>query len=209
MLQRCLALAGATIMLLACVARTSVTSFVDPAYRDTQTFSSVAVFALGVGLEERQIIEGTVAQRLADHGVRAVRGIDLVPPTRQVTEEEWSHEILASGADTLLLIAKVGQDVTHVYVPPTYHPGTISGTAQTFGNTTSMHLTQSPGYTTGGYTLSKPLATYTAVLLNVESGQAMWKADANSRGNVFADYNDLDRSLAEETAQKLIADHLF
>jgi hypothetical protein len=208
MYRRCLVLASAAL-LLACVARTNVTSFVDPAYRETHTFLSVAVFALGVGLEERQTIEGTVAQRFAEHGIRALRGIDLVPPTRQVTEEEWSRAVVASAADTLLLIAKVGQDVSHVYVPPTYYPGTTSGTAQTFGNTTSFNFTQSPGYTTGGYTISKPLATYTAVLLNVQDGQPVWKADAHSRGNAFANYNDLGRSLADETVKKLIADQLF
>ena len=64
MLRLCLAFASATL-LLACVARTSVTSFVDPAYRQARSFSSVAIFASGVGLEERQTIEDTVAQRFA------------------------------------------------------------------------------------------------------------------------------------------------
>jgi hypothetical protein len=47
------------------------------------------------------------------------------------------------------------------------------------------------------------------VLLNVQDGQAIWKADANARGNAFADANDLGRPLAEETVDKLIADQFF
>jgi hypothetical protein len=47
------------------------------------------------------------------------------------------------------------------------------------------------------------------MLLNVHDGQPMWKADASSRGNAFADYNDLGRSLAEATVTKLISDQLF
>ena len=209
MLRTYLVLIGASV-LAACTARTSVTSFIDPAYRQTQTFSSVAVFAVGVDLEEQQTIEDTVAQRFAEHNVRAIRGIDLVPPTRRVTKEEWTQDILASGADTVLIISKTGQGVSHAYVPQTYYPGSTSGTAQTLGGTTFFNFSQSPGYTTGGHTISKPRATYTAVLLNVHDGQPMWKADAKSRGNAFADFNDLGRSLAEETVDKLIDDdHLF
>jgi hypothetical protein len=208
MFRRSLVLTSAAL-LLACVARTSVTSFVDPAYRQARSFSSVAVFALGVGLEERQTIENTVAQRLADHGVRAIRGIDLVPPTRQVTEEEWTHDVLASGAETVLIISKTGQGVSHAYIPQTYYPGATSGTAQTVGNMTFFNFNQSPSYTMGGHTISKPRATYSAVLVNVQDGQPMWKADAKSRGNAFADYNDLGRSVGDETVDQLIADRLF
>jgi hypothetical protein len=209
MLRACLILFGATTMLFACVARTNVTSFVDPAYRQADSFSSVAVFALGVGLEERQTIEGTVVQRFAGHDVRAVRGIDLVPPTRQVTSEEWTHEVLASGADTVLIITKVGEGVKHAYIPQSYYPGATSGTARTVGDTTFFNFNQSPGYTMGGHTISKPRATYTALLHNLQDGQPIWKADANSRGNAFADSSDLGRSLAEETVDKLFADQLF
>ena len=208
MLRKCLVLVGAT-MLLACTARTSITSFVDPAYRQPHTSSSVAVFAMGVGLEERETIEDTVAQRFADHGVRAIRGVDVVPPTRQVTDEEWTHEVVASGVDTVLIISKTGQGVSQAYIPQTYYPGATYGTARTLGNTTYFDLNQSPGYTTGGHTISKPRATYSAVLFNVQDGQPMWKADAKSRGNAFADFNDLGRSVADETVDKLIDDRLF
>ena len=208
MLRKWLVLVAAT-MLLACTARTSITSFVDPAYRQTHTFPSVAVFAMGVGLEERQTIEDTVAQRFADHGVRAIRGIDVVPPTRQVTDKEWTQDVLASGADTVLIISKTGQGVSHAYVPQTYYPGATSGTAQTVGDMTFFNFNQNPGYTTGGHTISKPRVTYSAVLFNVQNGQPMWKADAKSRGNAFADYNDLGRSVADETVDQLIRDRLF
>ena len=208
MLRLCVVLASTTL-LLACVARTSVTSFVDPAYRQDHNFSSVAVFASGVGLEERQTIEDTVAQRFADHGVRAIRGIDIVPPTRQVTDKEWTQDVVASGADTVLIISKTGQGVSHAYIPQTYYPGATSGTAQTVGDMTFFNFNQSPGYTMGGHTISKPRATYSAVLFNVQDEQPMWKADAKSRGSAFADYNDLGRSVADETVDRLIADRLF
>jgi len=202
-------LASALLFLIGCAPRTDMTSFVDPAYRSGRNFSSVVVFAVGVGLEEKQIVETAVVEQFSAYKVRAFRGIDVIPPTREVTNQQWADKIVSSGVDTVLIISAGGKDVTETYVPPTYFPGTTTGTAQTFGNTTYLNVYQSPGYTTGGYTISKPFAVYSATLIDVASGQTVWKADATSRGNAFATYNDLGLSVANETVAKLIADSLF
>jgi hypothetical protein len=202
-------LATATVMLLACAPRTSMTSFVDPAYRQAPSFSSVAVFAPDAGLDERVTIETAAADAFTSHQVRAVRGIDLIPPTRQITKEEWANQVIGSGVDTVLFIAKGGQGTSQAYVPQTYYPGATTGTAQTLGNRTVYNFHQSPGFTTGGFMVSKPHAAYSAILINLQDGQQIWAADATSRSNAFASFDDLDQSVAKEAVAQLIADRLF
>lgn len=186
-----------------------MTSFVDPAYRQDQSFSSVAVFAPGARLDERTAIETAAADAFASHQVRAVRGIDLIPPTREMTEEEWANQVIGSGVDTVLFIAKGEHGISQAYVPQTYYPGATTGTAQTLGGTTVYNFNQSPGFTTGGFTVSKPHAAYRAILIDVRNGQQIWAADAASRGNAFAKFTDLDQAVAEKAVEQLVADRLF
>jgi hypothetical protein len=56
MVHKILVMLLLAVALAACAsADTEMTSFVDPSYRGEQQFSSVAVFALGVGLEELKV----------------------------------------------------------------------------------------------------------------------------------------------------------
>ena len=77
------------------------------------------------------------------------------------------------------------------------------------GNTTYIQMRQSPGYTTGGYTISKPVAGYVVALLDAKNGKEIWRGDADSKGSAFDDFNSLGRSVAETTVQRLIEVGLF
>ena len=197
---RLLVLAGIVAVLLGCVARTDMTSFVDPAYRDGRNYSSVVIFAYGVPLEEQQVIEGAVVERFQLREVRALRGVDVVPPTRQVPIEEWGPYVEKSNVETVLIITAGGKDTSQTYVPPT----STYGMAQTVGNTTYLNMYQTPGYT-----ISKPHAAYSAALIDQQNLQVVWMADATSRGNAFATFSDLGRSVAQEIVDRLVDDKLF
>ncbi len=200
----------AAALLAGCVPRTEMTSFVDPAFRGAgPSFSSVVVFAAGIGLEERQIIEDSVVEAFAVHKVRALRGVDVIPPTRDYTDAEWAGQVLAAGVEAVLFIGVGGKDVTETYVPPTYYPGSTYGTATTYGNTTYVDIYQSPGYTVGGYSISKPFAAYAASVISVADGLKAWQADAKAGGNAFHSFNDLSEQVARDTVEQLVADGLF
>lgn len=195
--------------LLAGCARTELASYVDPAYQGRPKFTSAVVFAPNIPLKERSRIEDVAVEALAERGVAASRGMDVIPPTRQMTNEQVADAIIARGFEAVLIIFPTGKGTTETYVPPTYHPGTTTGSATTLGNTTYFNFQQSPGYTTGGFNVSKPVASYRASLIDVRSGAVIWTADASSRGSAFDDYVTLGASMARESVSSLVADGLF
>lgn len=197
------------LIVTGCTARTEVSSFTDPEFRGQPRLGSVAVYANGLPLDERQAVENKLAEGLSKRGVRVIRGIDLTPPTRQLSDEEWASAVIASGVQSVLFVTAVDKGVSSTYVPKTYHPGTTTATVNQFGNTAIVNVQQSPGYTTGGYTVKKPNAQYSGSLIHVSSGRQIWQSSASSRGNAFANFRDLGESMASTTIEKLIKDGLF
>lgn len=199
----------AAILLLAngC-ARTDLTSYTDPSYR-TARFSSVMVLELGMSLTEEAAVEMAAVKKLADAGVSARRGLDAVPPTRRTSDLQMTDQVIQSGADAVLLVVPGDKGHSSTYVPPVYYPGQTYGTINTFGNTSYLHLHQTPGTTVGGYSIAKPKATYAAMLVEVATGNVVWQATAVSAGNAFATYDDLAKSMAEEAAGALLDEGLL
>lgn len=202
---------------VAACARTEMTSYVDPSYRSGTKFSSVIVVGVNMSLEEKQVAENAAAGAFRQHGAMALRGVDVIPPTRNYTDEQISQLLIETGAESILILGAGARDIAQSYVPPTYVPGSTYGTATTtgnyYGNTysgrTTFNVYQTPGYTVGGYTVSKPVATYSAALLDMRNGSVVWQADASSKGNAFADYGDLATSMAQEAVKQLAAEGLF
>jgi hypothetical protein len=186
-----------------------MTSFKDPAYAAKPTFKSVVVLTAGMGLEEKMAVESSAGKVFGERGARAHRGMDVVPPTRQMSDEQFVDALLATRAETVLIISAGEKGTSSTYVPPTYHPGQVYGTVNTVGNYSYFNAYQTPGYTTGGYSISKPNAVYSAKLFDMATGNVVWQADGFSRGNAFADYSDLAESMAEEAVKKLYDDQVF
>lgn len=200
---RLTAMAMAALLLAACV-RSEISSYTDPSFRQSAAVGSVVVFGLGMGLEERATVEGAAVARLGARGIRGVRGLDVAPPTRTMNDAEIVDAILASGADGVLIIGATAKGETSSYVPPQYHPGSVYGTATTTGNFTTFNIYQSPGYTTGGYTITKPNAQYAAVLYDADTGAQLWQAGIQSRGTAFDDYESVAEGMAGDVIDELV-----
>lgn len=198
-----------SVLVAACTARTEISSYTDPAAASRSKIGSMIVVGVGVPLDERQALEAAGIEALNERGVSGITGSSVLPPTRQMSDEEVVEALVASGAEALLLVGALERGKTEAYIPQTYHPGQTSGTAQTFGNTTYFNMSQSPGYTTGGYSVSKPTARHSALLIDITSGQSLWAAEGSSRGNAFADYTDLGSSMASEAVAALARDGLI
>jgi len=204
------AIAAAALVLAACV-KTEVTSYTDPAFRPDGKFASVLVAAFGTGLQETQTVESAAVQAFAAKGVRALRSLDVIPPTRQMTEAEIAAAIQATGAASLLMIVATEKGATQHYVPPSYTPGDISGAINTVGPFAQLHLRQSPGHFSPGYTVSKPNARYFAMLGDLGNGGIVWMAEVAAREASLlplatADHDALARSMAGEVVAKLAMD---
>ncbi len=193
--------------------RTDMTGFVDPAYRHGPALSSVVIIAQGMPLAERVAVEDTVVQAFQLHGVCALRALEIAPPTRALSrEQEWEQQwagAVVSGVQTVLVLTIGEKSEKQVYIPPTYTPGQTYGTVNTFGNTSYLNLYQTPGYTIGGYTVSKPQVSFAAALYDLKTGNTIWTADSLSRGGAVVTYKQLAESVARKTVSTLMADDLF
>lgn len=206
--MRRLPIVGLVLLVAACVI-TKTTSFVDPAYRNAPAYRSVIVVAVGMGLEDSIKAENELSTAFGARGVTVYRGIDLVPPTRNLSDAERATIFESSGAEAVLIFATRSESVNQSYVPPTYHPGTSTSYVSFIGNTAYVSTSTSPGFTTGGYTISKPRATHVAHVIDIPTGETVWKGEAKSRGSAFASFDDLMASAGKQFAERLREDRIF
>ncbi len=190
-----------TLLIVSC-ARTDVHSFKDPKFA-THQFQSIVVYAPSMGLQEREVVESTAVAALTSKGIPAIRSMEIVPPTRNLSVNEAAVEIMATGYEAVLFFFETGKGTTETYVPPTYYPGSSTSTVNVVGNTAYVNTQTNPGYTTGGYSISKPVSAYSAALLHTRTGEVAWQADLSARGSAFDDYENLAKSSARSAVADL------
>ncbi len=193
--------AAAALVLLAGCAATALTSVRDPAFQG-RTFQRIVVVAPFTDLDKRATAENSFVAALQARGAQAVPAMTVLPPTRTYSDEEMGAALRAAGADGVLLVT-----LTDAYASTTYVPGstTTSGSAYATGSTVSWTATtrQNPGYY-----VNKPRVRFEVKLVDVATGSTAWLGTSLTRGNAFAGWDTLMRSLASEAAGRLAADGL-
>ena len=197
------------LLLVGGCAVTRMTSFTDPDFIGKKQAKSVMVFGQGMMLGERQLAENTLVAEFSKLGVKAVRAIDYLPPTRKHSAQDEARIIRNAGVGTILFLVLAGKDTTSSYVPPTYFPGTTTTHGTVMGNTLYAQSYSTPGYTVGGYSVEKPVAGYVATLVDVATGKTIWRAEGQSKGSAFNTFEDLTVSASQETVLRLKEDGLF
>lgn len=185
------------------MATTDLSGYVDPNYRDNFQTKRIALVGSGMPLDEQKALEETFITALEKYDVEVLRGLDLYPPTRNIEPKNMLKIARKNGADTMLLITSAGRDVTESYIPPTYHPGTSTSHVTGYGSYATVHTHTTPGYTTGGYSVSMPGMGVAASLINAKNRETVWTASGFSGGNEFASFKDLTVSVARETVLEL------
>lgn len=171
---------------------TKTTGFVDPEYKENAyQISSVIVRAEGATLEEAQLAEQRLVEKFNELGVHATKFMDIVPPTRNYKDEKIARLLVKSGADSVFTVYVADKATIESYVPPTYHPGTSTSYVNTIGNTAYVNTYTSPGYTSGGYSISKPSMLTFSSLVDLSNGNNIWQAEGESNGSAFASFSDL------------------
>lgn len=173
--------------------RTNLTSFVDPSRHGQPPYTSVVVVGYQGTIEHQRTIETTVVELLTKSGVRAIRSIDIAPPTEDLSVEQWSDRLVASAVDVVLFIDRSESRVGESYVPPKYRAPTY----------------YSPGYYSGGWIEKYPVAFYDLELVELIGGKTVWKAEAGSHGSSAKRFTDLSRDVAEKAVQRLIEEGFF
>lgn len=185
-------------------ASTSMTSFTDPAYRATN-FSRVLVVVNLSDLQWRQRIESRMVEEFRDKGIFALEGMNLFPPTRDLTDEQKVDLLLQNGIDSYLVIGVGETGTQQVYIPQTGSSTKKEGNVSVYGNT-ATYREKSTTTTYGGYTVSKPWANFDAKLFDVSNGQNAWVASAFTGGNAYANFNTVINSFCGKTVEQLIKD---
>ncbi|WP_460240940.1 hypothetical protein [Aurantivibrio infirmus] len=190
------------LIFLSSCASTRMTSFVDPAFRGT-SYSSVLVSSNIAELEGKGFMESTICARFLAYGIDCSRSIDIFPPTRQFTDEQWLENFNNSGAQALIAVELTDAYSTQTYVPQTT---TTSGNVTSYGNT--AYYNQSTN-TSGGYNINKPVEKYKITIIDGTNGKVAMIATSTTGGNAFAKSSNLAKSLAAELLQQLINERLI
>lgn len=188
-------------LLLPACARTSMTSIPAPELRG-RAFRNILVAAAIGDLGLRQDMEVRLASRTAPAQVRFVPSHQVLYPGRTYSPDETASILRQNQIDAVLVITPGDAGATSAYVPPTYSSGCTMWSPQS-------GCTRVTTTTTGGYTLNRPWASFTAQLYDANSGAVVWVATATTGGNAYASAHTLVRSMADKTVAQLARDRVI
>lgn len=194
----------ASLLLGACV-QTRVASYVDPAYRGGAKIGSMVVAADTQQLGEREALETAAVAALKDRGVRAVRMIDLVPPTRPAGPSAEAAALRAAGTQAVLRIALERRGVATRYVPPPPFWGDPFFPYYGYGYGSYPGAFFGP--VPAGSWVEEPMARYAATLQDTARGATIWKGEAAARGG--SDFSDIASKVARDLVARLGEDGLI
>jgi len=207
--------AGLAVGLAAC-ASDRTASFVDPDYQGQIPKNwRVAVSGINMGLKEQMALIDAARTEFGDYGIVAVSSLQIVPPTREVTAEEYRQKVSEAGAQAVLEIEATGKDTSTRTDPVSFYPGTSSTTVYrqrslvdeggVLQDRTYVVQRQTPGVVFGGGSYPRTIGTYTARLIDVETGKVVWRSDTTvSRSTT--NYERLARATAGDFVEKLVDD---
>jgi len=181
-----------TVLISGC-ASTGLTAVKNPRTTIREYGRILAVFPLQ-DLEFRKRAEDRIADGT---GGQIIPSYNLLFPGREVTEEELLAVILDNQIDAVLFISLEEGGVNTSYVPET------SRTRCTFAWLDERGCQATETKTSGGYSLEKPWAEFTVSLFDLGQREVVWYGTAKSRGNAFADQEDLFLSLSEKIVEGL------
>lgn len=186
-----------------CNTTTSLNSYTDPAYIGKYHAKRIVVTSISVPLDEQQTFENSFVKAADKYDVTILRGLQVFPPTRDFSNKDMLAIAKKAGGDSILIMSVDNRDLEETYVPATYHPGTSRTSVTGYGNFATVQTHQSPGYMTGGYSLSTPGMSLSMRLLDLKSKETVWIADGYSGGDSSATFNNLTSDAATSAISEL------
>ncbi|MCG8690247.1 MAG: hypothetical protein MI806_03460 [Minwuiales bacterium] len=192
------------LLLAGCVSTTPVAGVVDPDYA-ARSFASVMVITDEMTLAERKAAESVLTQELGKHGIKALRGVDHLPPTRAYSAAERLAVARDAGAQALLLISRTESERSSRYYPPSYwYPPWRYHYPYGYG----WPYRYGVGHYTPGYTVEWLRARYAADLVDLASGRKAWTGEAGASDGTDG-YARLSAAAGRRIAAKLIDEGLL
>lgn len=184
------------LLLVSGCASTKMSVYKDPEFSNTR-YGSVVVLTNFADLEDKEYLETKVCEKFRLRKVICKRGIDVFPPTRNYSSEEWVDAFIKSNAEAIVSIQLTDSYSTQTYVPQS---STTSGSVTSYGN--SAYYSGSTN-TYGGYNISKPVEEYKITVIDGKNGKTALVATSRTKGNAFAKGKTLSNSLASKLVQTL------
>jgi len=192
----------------ACV-KTKLTTYRDPAYASGYFLGKVLVAAQGLPLAERNAVESSFVEQFQTTNVIAVRSLDLMPPTRQLSPEDIKRVIENNGIDSILSMTDYTKGTDTAYVPQTHVPGQSTSTVTFYGNMAYVNTQTTPGYTYGGFNVRKPRYSYTLSLFDTSNSSIVWTASGDAKGSAASGIDEFGHSTAASTLTKMVEEGLL
>lgn len=167
-------------------AYTRMTSSLDPDFR-AKKFSHICLFVTYADLSDRSQAEAAFVKAFGRTQTTCTPLTQLIPPTRQTDQAVLDRIFQDKGIDGLLRIVQTQYSEGHEY------------------RTSGQQLVNGM-FTSNTHTVALPRVRYEMKLHDTASRRVAWMATAQTRGNEFAGFSDLVRSLADETVSVLIRD---
>lgn len=203
--MRKIILPAVCLLLVSCVS-TRITSVTDPQYKSF-IIDKVVVVMNTSDLDLKIKIESYLVSELNKKGVIAYTGYDVLPPTRNYSENDLKAAFAKNNIDSILFIAIAEMGYSQQTMT-TYQPYTSQGTITRMGSNQYQYSMQ----TQGGpqtHTITKPRLNVITQLFDAKNGNKIWMSTARSSGNAFASINDTFKDYGIEIVKKLQADHLI
>lgn len=208
------ALVGAGLLLLSTgCARTRITSFVDPDFRDTR-YENVLVLAQHRELSQRRSVEEAFVKQLREAGVPARSALEVMPPTRAYTEDELKAMVDREGVDGVLEVTLLDAWEVQYYVPPTvrtYDDRRLLAWRfgpHGYGGRTAWAVGETTTFVSGGYYTTEPQAEHRLVLYDVPSRRTAWLATTLTAGTSTSDVEEIAESMAKAAVKQLLVERI-
>ncbi|MBQ4875297.1 MAG: hypothetical protein HRK26_04215 [Rickettsiaceae bacterium H1] len=85
---------------------------IDPNYKYNFKIKKMVVLGFGMPISERKELENTLEKSIAKYDVEILRGLEILPPTRNYSDQELYKIARSKGADTLLIISVDGRKMS-------------------------------------------------------------------------------------------------
>lgn len=197
------------VCLWGCAPSTRITGTWKNPEAANRTYNSIVVAALTDNIRARQTVETDMQNQLQQHGVTAVRSIDLFPPT--VGREGPDVNLLLERIEdqnygAILTVALIDEETETRYVPGTYGYAPVTRFGW-YGRFRGYYNFWYPTLYDPGYYTEEKIYFLETNLYDADTENLLWSAQSKSYSP--ASLRKASETLAELTANRMAQDNLI
>lgn len=183
-------------LLVSCTS-TKISSFSDPNIKISE-YKRILICGDIRDIEIRKTIEKDLVNEFTQNGKNVISSIDVISPLKEYSKTELNQIYLKNNIDCILSVSIINTVEGEEYIPQ-----------QTYINYTSTYVNGIPisvplTTTTGGYSESYLKVDFEIKLTDVETGEIVFRATANSEGDDISDMGAISKSLSEKITEEYL-----